>query len=785
MPGITLHKYGARWKYGSGAKYGTYSGQKSVKVVYKIYEPNGTYVGILNDVVSDLRIEKNINGGLGELRVVTDKSIDDYSQGTLLNFNNRIKIYVNDRYNDWLLVYEGYISAYNPFLNERREGTEITVLPAVAKLNNDFYRTASDLEKVHSSQDPADIVRDIIDNYSVLTANSMVSYSDASIDNTTESVSYTFNARKHLSCIQKISEFFPDGWYWYLGADGLMKVKQTTDGDHTLKLKREIKGLRVHKNIETLINKVFFWNAKDSNDADYIYSTYDDNNSQNDYDIRATYEVDGRVTNQATANAFGNARVNSGKDPKIRTEVVVDGDRYDIAAIEPGETVNIRNIDKSTQTTFDDNLVIHKIVYTPYTATLYLEEKGADITTSVETAQHKVENRLGDFENFWTDTPTANLALAGKEWVTDLIFSATDSNTISWGNRTITFSDGTTRSITAGNTGNMPDTTVIYLDDDISQTVLQTSQTMGDAIGDNKIPLCLGMPNADVTKNARTMPYKLGSGWQWGTEDLGDDAITAVKVDTAQLSAITADLGTITAGTVTGITFTGGTFQTATAGARRVLIDAATNRINFYDAGGTLFAFMGADETSDIVFDINQTRVLANNEHLFRIRYSPTGASDEVMCYFLTTGANAEGPTVEIENSSTAANRTANSIPTLLVDNLQLGRAVQIRDTNNSSNETVYIGSTSTINTGAVVIDRTGAGADGIAQLIKSTNVNSATDLTALTIDISNAGAGLEYAFEFANASLERALGAATTTKYIRVKDSGGAEYTLEIKSVA
>lgn len=62
---------------------------------------------------------------------------------------------------------------------------------------------------------------------------------------------------------------------------------------------------------------------------------------------------------------------------------------------------------------------------------------------------------------------------------------------------------------------------------------------------------------------------------------------------------------------------------------------------------------------------------------------------------------------------------------------------------------------------------------------------NSASDCHGLELSIANAGVGLEYAFWFATASLERAAGVGTTTKYIRVKDSGGAEYTIEMKSVA
>ena len=44
---------------------------------------------------------------------------------------------------------------------------------------------------------------------------------------------------------------------------------------------------------------------------------------------------------------------------------------------------------------------------------------------------------------------------------------------------------------------------------------------------------------------------------------------------------------------------------------------------------------------------------------------------------------------------------------------------------------------------------------------------------------------GIKHAFDFTNADLETSSGVETTTKYIKVKDSAGAEYYVKIYSVA
>ena len=64
-------------------------------------------------------------------------------------------------------------------------------------------------------------------------------------------------------------------------------------------------------------------------------------------------------------------------------------------------------------------------------------------------------------------------------------------------------------------------------------------------------------------------------------------------------------------------------------------------------------------------------------------------------------------------------------------------------------------------------------------------DANSASAMYWIKIAVDNAWAWLEYAFDFDSSSLERAIGSCSTTKYIRVQDSGWNEYTIEMKSVA
>lgn len=66
--------------------------------------------------------------------------------------------------------------------------------------------------------------------------------------------------------------------------------------------------------------------------------------------------------------------------------------------------------------------------------------------------------------------------------------------------------------------------------------------------------------------------------------------LSTLKV--GSLSAISANLGTITAGSITGVTITGGTIQTATSG-KRVVMSGSTNDVSVYDSSGNQIAKLG------------------------------------------------------------------------------------------------------------------------------------------------------------------------------------------------
>lgn len=143
---------------------------------------------------------------------------------------------------------------------------------------------------------------------------------------------------------------------------------------------------------------------------------------------------------------------------------------------------------------------------------------------------------------------SGQLPLGSKGWSHDLVFSATDYNTVAWTSGTITTAANETFSIDAGNTGEMAGGTIHYLhlDSDTSLTVLQDSAT--PAVGSNIILVAVAAPVTDVDTNKATFQVFGGEGQ--GVMITADN-IVADTITANEIAANAIEAGHILAGAVT------------------------------------------------------------------------------------------------------------------------------------------------------------------------------------------------------------------------------------------
>jgi hypothetical protein len=102
--------------------------------------------------------------------------------------------------------------------------------------------------------------------------------------------------------------------------------------------------------------------------------------------------------------------------------------------------------------------------------------------------------------NFQVSSVSAEKLSSGiKKFLHNIVFTATDYNTVTWGSGTLFKADGTTVTINAGTTGNIAGKVYIYFN---NTATLQVTTVYSSAIGGNNIPLAIIDPSVDTDGKA-------------------------------------------------------------------------------------------------------------------------------------------------------------------------------------------------------------------------------------------------------------------------------------------
>ena len=424
--------------------------QSNIKktLIYKLYQPDGTFIKVLNqeEILSDFQVNKNVNGGVGNLRVVLNKPIDDYDEydavknpNGAIKYGNRIKVFLTDRYNTDKVIFFGYLVAIGPQYTNGKEEVELSFYSGVSKLSNDYYNTSG--SPPYEPTEPAGfyvtetavsasiIIKNILDNFILQTTNPMVSYTWAgSIVDCANTITYTFDRVKHLESLGKIEEYLPATWYWYVDAEGVMYVRDSSvQTEHKLIIGKDIRTIQAHKNMESVINYFILWNGRSTADASYVFREKTDATSKTDYDRITLFQQDSKVLSDAVADIRKDKVIAFRKDPKQELTIEVTSE-YDIASLEPGQRVNIRNIRSNNQTTFADGLVIRRISYRVDSALVELAEIGSDFVkansaeeTAINIALKQNESALESLQAGVTPITDVNIWSGGNQFIEDTV----------------------------------------------------------------------------------------------------------------------------------------------------------------------------------------------------------------------------------------------------------------------------------------------------------------------------------------------------------------------------
>jgi len=220
---------------------------KEKRYVYKVYDAEGNFIKTWSKehIKNSPSFSMAINSGAGELTINLSLFESNYGENSDVKYGNRVKVYCFDRDTDvdGVVVYSGYITKYTPFIRGNEEGVTVTLLSDAWYCGRMMLLDGIATTVQYLSQDPSDIMRDLLDKFTA--RDGMLSYTYSSIDDTDTTVSYTFNTNTFLEAMRKVLELSPLGWYFridpsdkdrYLSFDG---TNDNVEG-HVVQLRNDL-----------------------------------------------------------------------------------------------------------------------------------------------------------------------------------------------------------------------------------------------------------------------------------------------------------------------------------------------------------------------------------------------------------------------------------------------------------------------------------------------------------------------------------------------------------------
>ena len=319
--------------------------------------PVGINTAWADDVVSDPRFSWGINAGPQELRVRLARNYDDFGEDDDVELNNDVTVICFDRdAPNGARVYRVFISQYRAIIDGQTEYVDVILQSYSFLLARQFLKDDDGYTALtYSSEDPSDILKDIIDKQRA--AGGEVRYTASSIEDTGTTVSYTFNLYTYKEAIDKVLELCPDGWFWYIDTNNIIYLSEkASTPDHQLFVGKEISKLEAVTDMEGATNRVYFVGGTPEGEQQ-IYRKYDRISSITTYGTLAEKKVDHRVTLSDTADTMTERILDAKDTPQLRLFIeVVDNNGededlgYDIESFSVGDVIRINNLKQAART---------------------------------------------------------------------------------------------------------------------------------------------------------------------------------------------------------------------------------------------------------------------------------------------------------------------------------------------------------------------------------------------------------------------------------------------------
>lgn len=183
----------------------------------------------------------------------------------------------------------------------------------------------------------------------------------------------------------------PSGWYYEIdvGTNALTIKNKSASFDHLLVFKRDFTGMKVTKDINNIINDVFYIGGQLIENGPKLTTQFTDTESIADYRHGVAILTNDKVTRYDTAQLLSENTIGNNNAPRLTTEITLSAGKYNTESVRKGHVIKIVNGDRDV---LGATLVVASLNYSPDEITISLDSAPRNLSRTIDQIQRNLEN---------------------------------------------------------------------------------------------------------------------------------------------------------------------------------------------------------------------------------------------------------------------------------------------------------------------------------------------------------------------------------------------------------
>lgn len=183
----------------------------------------------------------------------------------------------------------------------------------------------------------------------------------------------------------------PSGWYYEIDVGtNAVRIKNKSDSfDHLLVFGRDFTGMKVTKDINNIINDVFYIGGHLAENGPKLTTQFIDIDSIAEYRHGVAILTNDKVTRYDTAALLSDNTIGNNNAPRLTTEIKLSAGKYNTESVRKGHVIKIVNGDRDV---LGATLVVASLNYSPEEITISLDSAPRNLSRTIDQIQRNLEN---------------------------------------------------------------------------------------------------------------------------------------------------------------------------------------------------------------------------------------------------------------------------------------------------------------------------------------------------------------------------------------------------------